>query len=1179
MDRGGAMGALMRVTDWSATPLGAAQNWSQALKTIVGVILDAPQAMFVVWGDKRHMFYNDAYAEILGGHHPAMGKPFVEVWSEIMDEVEPIMTRAYAGEPTYMTDLLLVMQRHGHAEETYFSFFYTPVRGDQGEVEGVFCACTETTAQVMATRGREAELQRLREMFEPSTIFVAVLRGPEHRFELTNSAYRQLTGQRDVIGKTVFEAFPNIRDQGFVKMLDTVYASGQPFNGRAVPLTILRHDGGAAEPCTVDFDYQPLRDASGQVNGIFVEGIDVTSSHAQAQVLRESEEKFRTFAQAVPNHVWTTRGDGLLDWFNQRTLGYCGLPLTALLGTGFLQLVHPDDAKPAAGAWLRSLRTGVDYEIEFRIRRADGAYRWHLIRAIPIKKAGGEVVCWLGTNTDIDDQRADREALLALNATLERRVDDRTRERERLWRNSPDMLAVLNLDGVFLEVNPAWQRILGWAPHEVVGKRIDLLVHPDDLPGAEDALARATVGVLPTFECRYAHADGSYRDIAWTAAPEGSSIFAFGRDITQIRAQKLALEVAEDQLRQAQKMESIGQLTGGIAHDFNNMLASIYGSIQLMQRRLKAGNTADLGKLLDRASTSSQRAAALTHRLLAFARRQSLDISRVDVAQLVVSLEDMLARTLGPRIALQVGFGADLWPALIDASQLENALLNLVINARDAMPDGGRLIIEAANAQIGSADAALPGLTAGDYIVLTVSDDGSGMPAKVISRAFEPFFTTKPLGQGTGLGLSMVYGFVKQAGGHVRIVSEVDRGTTVCLYLPRDQSDVAGATSNIVDPAESLEGAGQTILVVEDEDSVRAVIVAVLEDLGYKYIEAPDPQAALVHIESGCLIDLLVTDVGLPGMNGRQLAEIACEKRPDLKVLFVTGYAEQAVVRDGFLTERRHMITKPFVIDELAQKIRAIIQGTINQRRYRNRGRRESDYTAAVGPVGTPPKDAPMAGGKRTTDEPETAVLTVRNLSFHFPEKTALFTDWFTRIPAGITLVRGGESRGKTTLLRLLAGEVAAQSGDLQINGISLNHAPDAYRGKVFWTDARSEAFDQVSTLDYLASLRTRYPAFDPQTIGPLLAGLSLDEHQHKPMYMLSTGSKRKVWLAGAFASAADVTFLDEPFSALDKPSIRFVTELLAKEATRGNQKRAWLIADYAAPGGLPLASVIDLGD
>ena len=1074
MARGGAMGALMRDTDWSATPLGAAQNWSQALKVIIGVMLDAPQPMFVVWGDQRHMFYNDAYTEILGGHHPALGKPFLEVWSEIADQVEPIMTRAYAGEPTYMADLLLVLRRHGHAEETHFSFFYTPVRGDHGEVEGVFCACTEITAQVMAIRGREAELQRLRDTFEPSTIF---------------------------------------------------------------------------------------------------------TSHAQAQVLRESEEKFRTFAQAVPNHVWTTRSDGLLDWFNQRTLSYCGLPLGALLGTGFLQLVHPDDAKAAAGAWVRSLRTGADYEIEFRIRRADGAHRWHLIRAIQIKKSGGEVVCWLGTNTDIDDQRSDREALLALNATLERRVDTRTRERERLWRNSPDMMAVLNFDGVFLEVNPAWQRILGWAPHEVVGKRMDLLVHPDDLPGAKDALTRATVGVLPTFACRCAHADGSYSDIAWTAAPEGSSIFAFGRDITQVRAQKLALELAEDQLRQVQKMESIGQLTGGIAHDFNNMLASIYGSIQLMQRRLKSGNTEDLGKLLDRASTSAQRAAALTHRLLAFARRQSLDITRVDVAHLVASLEDMLVRTLGRRIALQVGFGADLWPALIDGSQLENALLNLVINARDAMPDGGHLTIEAANVQIGSADAGLPGLAAGDYIALTVRDDGSGMPAKVISRAFEPFFTTKPLGQGTGLGLSMVYGFVKQAGGHVRIVSEVDRGTTVCLYLPRDRSDVAGASPSIVDSAESPEGAGQTILVVEDEDSVRAVIVAVLEDLGYKYIEACDPRAALVHIESGCPIDLLVTDVGLPGMNGRQLAEIACKRRPDLKVLFVTGYAEQAVVPEGFLTERRHMITKPFVIDELAQKIRAIIQGTINQRRYRNHGSRESDYPAAASAVGASSKDAPMVGGKRITDELRAAVLTVTNLSFHFPGKTALFRDWSTRIPAGITLVQGGESRGKTTLLRLLAGELAAQSGDQQINGISFSSEPDAYRRQVFWTDARSELFDQVSTLDFLASLRKRYPAFDPQAIAPLLTGLSLDEHQHKPLYMLSTGSKRKVWLAGAFACAADVTFLDEPFSALDKPSIRFVTELLAKEAARGNQKRAWLIADYAAPGGLPLAGVIDLGN
>jgi PAS domain S-box-containing protein len=936
LEGGGAMGALTRNTDWSMSPLGSPQDWPQSLKAIVGVMLGAPQPMFVVWGAEQLMLYNDAYTEILGGHHPALGQPFFQVWAEIIHDVGPIMARAYAGESIYMDDIELVSQRHGHAEEAHFSFFYAPVRGEHGSVQGVFCGCNEITTQVMATRERRAELQRLREMFEQSPSFVAVLRGPEHRFELTNAAYRQLTGQRDVAGKTVREALPEVVDQDFLELLDSVYASGQTLSDRAMPLTVLRGEGGRSEQRIVDWVYQPLRDAAGQVNGIFVEGIDVTTSHAQAHVLRESEEKFRTFAQAVPNHVWTAPADGLLEWFNDQTLAYSGMPHAALVGTGWVQLVHPQDTQRAADAWALALAAGSNYEIEFRIRRADGAFRWHLVRALPIRNSGGTVVRWVGTNTDIDDQRADREALLALNTTLERRVDERTRERERIWRNSPDMMAVLSLEGVFQEVNPIWKDILGWTPHQLVGQSMTRLVYADDLPGAQDALVRAAVGVLPTFECRCVHADGSLRFIAWTAAPEGRSIFAFGRDITGDKAQKQALELAEDQLRQSQKMESIGQLTGGIAHDFNNMLASIYGSIQLMQRRLKTGKTDDFAKLLDRASTSAQRAAALTQRLLAFARRQSLDITRVDVAQLVSSLEDMLVRTLGPRVALQIGFGADLWPARIDASQLENALLNLVINARDAMPDGGKLTIEAANAQIDAAYAATQReLTAGDYVVLSVSDDGMGMPAHVIARAFEPFFTTKPIGQGTGLGLSMVYGFVKQAGGHVRIHSQAGKGTTVSLYLPRDLTETAAAPTAVASRPASHAGTGETILVVEDEDSVRAVIVSVLEELGYRFIEAANADAALLVIESGRPVDLLVTDVGLPGMNGRQLAEIACEKRPNLKVLFVTGYAEQAAVRKGFLTERMHMIAKPFVIDELAELIRAIIQGTADSRSSR----------------------------------------------------------------------------------------------------------------------------------------------------------------------------------------------------------------------------------------------------
>jgi PAS domain S-box-containing protein len=799
------MGAMLRALD-ADSPLGSPRIWPVELRSLVGVMLTAPQPMFLAWGEAQLMIYNDAYAEILGNHHPALGKPFLEVWAEIAERVGPIMARAYAGRSTYMDDIELILHRHGRPEEAHFSFFYTPVRGDTGAVNGVFCACSETTRQVVAAR----EMQE------------------------------------------------------------------------------------------------------------------------QARVLRESEEKFRTFSQSMANQVWTAPANGQLDWFNEQTLSYSGLSMAALSAVGWTQLVHPEDLDAAAAAWSQALATGSSYEIEFRIRRADGDYRWHLVRALPIHDANGAVVRWVGTNTDVEQQRSDREALRQLNAHLERRVDERTRERDRIWRNAPDMIAVLGPDGIFIEANPAWTQTLGWAPHEVAGKRIDQLVHQDDRSNAELALQRATLGVLPSFECRVLHADGSYRSIAWTAAPEGDAIFAFGRDITPDKQQKLALELAEEQLRQSQKMEAIGQLTGGIAHDFNNMLASIYGSIQLMQRKLKTGKLEGFDILLERASTSTQRASSLTQRLLAFARRQSLDIRRVDVVKLIESLEDMFVRTLGPRVALTIELGTDLWSAKIDASQLESALLNLVINARDAMIDGGQLNIAVENVEIDAEYAATQAeLNAGEYVAIRVTDDGAGMPASVIARAFEPFFTTKPIGQGTGLGLSMVYGFVKQAGGHIRIYSEPDKGTSVSLFLPRDMNDGASAEPAADLPQTHHVHTGETILVVEDEESVRSVIAAVLQDLGYNYIEAADAKAALAVIDTPTRIDLLVSDVGLPGMNGRQLAEIATARRPGLNVLFVTGYAEQAAVRHGFLTAGMQMITKPFVIDELANRVRSILTAPV----------------------------------------------------------------------------------------------------------------------------------------------------------------------------------------------------------------------------------------------------------
>ena len=386
-------------------------------------------------------------------------------------------------------------------------------------------------------------------------------------------------------------------------------------------------------------------------------------------------------------------------------------------------------------------------------------------------------------------------------------------------------------------------------------------------------------------------------------------------------------ERAEDALRHAQKMEAVGQLTGGIAHDFNNMLTGIIGSLDLMQRYIANGRSAEIARFAEAAVTSAQRAAALTHRLLAFSRRQSLDRQRIDPNQLVHSLEELLSRTKGEHIELRIRFGQDIWPVDTDANQLENALLNLVINARDAMPDGGVLRVETANCVLDGC-ARQPGLEPvipGEYVLISVTDTGSGMSPAVLAKAFDPFFTTKPTGQGTGLGLSMIYGFAQQSGGHVTLHSTVGEGTRVHLYLPRHADTVQ--VENVLQTPENIPRAqqGESVLVVEDDQAVRMLVLNVLDELGYRGHPAADARTAIPLLESSLRIDLLVTDVGLPGLNGRQLAEIARQHRPGLKVLFMTGYAEKAAEKQHFLDDATDMVAKPFTIDVLANKIRDMI--------------------------------------------------------------------------------------------------------------------------------------------------------------------------------------------------------------------------------------------------------------
>ncbi len=777
-------------------------------------------------------------------------------------------------------------------------------------------------ATVDARLGEAAEMARLQQLFEQSPSFIAVLRGPHHRFEMVNPRYLQVVGHRDVLGRDVGDALPEVVEQGFVALLDRVYATGEPFVGQSMPLVIHKTPDAPAEPRFLDFVYQPMRNSDGAVTGIFVEGIDVTANHDAVVALRESEAQFRTFAEVMPNHVWASPPSGHLDWFNNRTYEYTGAAPGELDGPGWAGVVHPDDLPSANARWAAALANGTPYETEFRLRRADGLYRWHIARAVPIRGEDGEIIRWIGANTDIEDQKSTAEALAFLNTTLESQVEERTQERDSLWAMSRDLLVIVGPDGCFKRANPAWNTEFGHPTEAIAGAHFSAFVHPDDRADVE----RRSLGMVERgersaqFEARMRAADGSYRTVSWAIVAVDRDFYAAGRDVTEQRR-------TEDALRQSQKMEAVGQLTGGIAHDFNNLLAGISGSLQMLETRLNQGRLEAAPRYIDAAQGAAKRAAALTQRLLAFSRRQTLDPRPVNVNRLIADMEELIRRTVGPGVLMEVVGAGGLWPILVDPNQLENALLNLCINARDAMPDGGRITIETANKWLDDRTALERELPPGQYIALCVSDTGTGMTPEVIARAFDPFFTTKPLGAGTGLGLSMIYGFVRQSGGQVRIYSEVGQGTTMCLYLPRYGGEVDDSVPIQAHRA-TYGGHGETVLIVDDEAVIRMLIVDVLEAAGYNTIEAVDGAAGLKVLESDARVDLLITDVGLPGgMNGRQVADAGRVLRPDLKVLFITGYAENAVVANGHLDASMQVITKPFAIDVLGEKVRRMIDG------------------------------------------------------------------------------------------------------------------------------------------------------------------------------------------------------------------------------------------------------------
>jgi len=498
-------------------------------------------------------------------------------------------------------------------------------------------------------------------------------------------------------------------------------------------------------------------------------------------------------------------------------------------------------------------------------------------------------------------------------------------------------------DYVHVEANAAYERNTG-IPN-VVGQKVRDMV-PDEAAGWVELYGGVLQNGEPIRFQRELVATGYHLDV--TAFRVGDfddrQVAVLFKDVTdRIRAEEAVRELngtleariadalaereeMEAALRQAQKMEAVGQLTGGLAHDFNNLLAGISGAFEMIAVRLAQGRMADVERYLTAGQGAARRASALTHRLLAFSRRQTLNPRSIVVNRLLHDFTEIVRRTVGPGIDVQTIAAAGLWPAQVDSNQLENALLNLCINARDAMPDGGKLTIETANRWLDDRSARERGLEPGQYVSICVSDTGVGIGKDILDRVFDPFFTTKPVGQGTGLGLSMVYGFARQSNGHVRIYSEVGDGTMVCIYLPRHRGEDEDEAPVMLDAASSTE-LGETVLIIDDEPSVRMLVADALADLGYACIEASDGPSGLKILQSRKRVDLLITDVGLPGgLNGRQVADAARSLRPELRILFITGYAENAVLNHGHIQHGMEVLTKPFAIDELGRRVATLLQ-------------------------------------------------------------------------------------------------------------------------------------------------------------------------------------------------------------------------------------------------------------
>ncbi|MGF9565889.1 PAS domain-containing protein [Neorhizobium sp. JUb45] len=619
----------------------------------------------------------------------------------------------------------------------------------------------------------------------------------DYLFLEVNSAFEKQTGILNSVGRRMREIAPDHEQRWF-----DIY-------GQVARTQEKVAFENAAEALGKYYDVQAFPVDGPESGNVAILFSDRSEQKLAENALRASEAEFRTLSQSVLNHIWIANPDGQTTWFNDRVYEYLGVPEGSLTES-IRPFVHPDDLPPALAAWQTALASAQILQTEYRVLRKDGAYRWHVVRAVPVRDASGAILRWIGTNTDIEHSKRNEEALATLNATLEHKIEERTHE----------------------------------------------------------------------------------------------------------------LMVSQKALQQAQKMETIGQLTGGVAHDFNNLLQVVAGNLQLLAKDVAGNERAE--RRVTNAMAGVSRGAKLASQLLAFGRRQALEPKVINVGRFLNGMEDLLRRSIGESVEVEVISAGGLWNTYADPTQVENAVLNLAINARDAMQGTGKLTIEVGNASLDQDYArAHVEVEPGQYVMIAVTDTGSGMSADIMEKVFEPFFSTKPEGKGTGLGLSMVYGFVKQSGGHVKIYSEVGHGTTVRVYLPRA---VADEDREIVVQNGPIVGGTETVLVVEDDDEVRATVVETLADLGYRVLTARDAQAGLTVVESGIPIDVIFTDVVMPGpLKSREMARRAKERLPNLVVLFTSGYTENSIVHGGKLDAGVELLSKPYTREALARRLRHLI--------------------------------------------------------------------------------------------------------------------------------------------------------------------------------------------------------------------------------------------------------------